>query len=205
MKKYSWLIPLSLFSVLLIIARVVYTSSLMFSFLVWNIFLAAVPLYFSLKALNSNRKLTTTIYSALWLLFFPNSMYIITDLFHLMPRENVPLWFDLLILFSSATNGVLFGFLSLSNMEKTFKKFSSSRMRHVLVLFIMLLCGYGIYLGRFERWNSWDIIAQPYMLSISVMHDIVHPVRNINTWALSLSFGIWMFLLYRFVQKIRLH
>ncbi|HEY9177377.1 MAG TPA: DUF1361 domain-containing protein, partial [Flavipsychrobacter sp.] len=126
MQKYKWLIPLTSFSVLLITIRVAYTSQLMFSFLLWNIFLAAIPLFLSVQALKTNNKLRLLGYSGLWLLFFPNSMYIITDLFHLTEREHIPLWYDLILLFSSAMNGLIYGFLSLSNMEKIIARLNNN-------------------------------------------------------------------------------
>lgn len=203
MQKYKWLIPLTSFSVLLITIRVAYTSQLMFSFLLWNIFLAAIPLFLSVQALKTNNKLRLLGYSGLWLLFFPNSMYIITDLFHLTEREQIPLWYDLILLFSSAMNGLIYGFLSLSNMEKIIARLNNNAIRNLLVFCVMLLCGYGIYLGRFERWNSWDIITQPHNLAGSILSHIVHPFRNIDVWSLSFCFGLWMYLLYRYARILR--
>ncbi len=204
MQKYKWLIQLTSFSILLIVCRVAYTSGLMFSFLLWNIFLAAVPLYFSIKALNAEKKTGIVVYSVLWLLFFPNSMYIITDLFHLHKRPGIPLWYDLLLIFSAATNGMILGFLSVGNMEKVLVRFNSTKVRNLVIFCIMVLCGYGIYLGRFERWNSWDIVAQPHNLAYSMYSHIVHPFRNRDTWLISFGFGLWMYLLYGYTRKLKI-
>lgn len=204
MQKYKWLLPLTCFSTLLVVCRVLFTSSLMYSFLVWNIFLAAVPLYLSVKALNAEKKSSLIVYSMLWLLFFPNSMYIVTDLFHLGKKPQVPLWYDLLLIFSSATNGIIYGFLSLSNMEKILNRFSSARVRNLVIFTVMILCGYGIYLGRFERWNSWDVITQPYDLTYSVVSHITHPFKNSDAWLISFCFGMWMYLLYKYVRLVRI-
>lgn len=203
MQKYKWLLPLTGFSVLLIVARVLYTSEFMFSFLLWNIILALVPLFMSVKALNADTSIKRLVFSCLWLLFFPNSMYIITDLFHLKQRDEIPLWYDLILLFSSAMNGLIYGLLSLSNMEKIIARLNNNILRNLLVFCIMLLCGYGIYLGRFERWNSWDIITQPYSLADSIVSHIRHPFANRDVWMLSFSFGIWMYLLYRYGKTIK--
>lgn len=196
--------PLTIFNTLLIIGRIAYCGKLMFAFLIWNTFLAVVPLYFSVKAINAQKKAPIIGYSILWLLFFPNAMYIITDLFHLTERPGIPLWYDLLLLFSCATNGLILGLLSLRNMDKILSRYLPERSKQLLILMCMILCGYGIYLGRFERWNSWDVITQPYFLISSIAHDIIHPVRNKNVWALSTGFGIWLYLLYRYAQKIRI-
>lgn len=204
MKKYRAILPVTVFSILLIVGRVIYTGELMFCFLLWNIFLAAIPLYFSHKARASTTNIPRLLFSGVWLLFFPNAMYIITDLFHLQDRAVVPLWYDLLLLFSAALNGLAYGLISLRNIDKTWTPFISGRWRHVLIFLVMILCGYGIYLGRFDRWNSWDIVTQPYYLIRCVAYDLIHPLRSKEVWALSTCFGAWLYLLYRYIQKIKI-
>lgn len=203
MKKYSWLNPLILFNIVLILIRIIYTGKLLFAFLVWNLFLAAVPLYFSVKCTKAGSRAGVLTYACLWLLFFPNSMYIITDLFHLTERAEIPLWYDLLLLFSSATTGVLLRMLSLRNIEKQLPEKVNGRVKNLLVFIVMVLCGYGIYLGRFDRWNSWDVVTQPYYLIKSIAYHIIHPIRNSNVWTLSMFFGVWLYLLYHYSKKLR--
>lgn len=204
MKKHSWLLPLLSFSIVLILFRIVYTSTFTFVFLIWNLFLAIVPLYFSEKALVSNKRSYRLGYSLLWLLFFPNSMYIITDLFHLAHRPYIPIWYDLILLFSCAMSGIVLGFLSLSNIEKTFSGSMSKAANSAVIFCIMCLCGYGIYLGRYDRWNSWDIVSRPYYLLRDIAVDIANPIANKEVWALTVCFGIWMYMLYRYTKKIKL-
>lgn len=203
MKKYNWILPPIVFSMVLVFSRVIYSGTFMYLFLVWNLFLALLPVYFSLKAREAKQSFKLLVYSCAWLLFFPNSMYIVTDLFHLSHRPPVQLWYDLLLLFSTAVNGVVLGFLSLSNMEEVFSKYRVGVHRRIIVFCLMLLCGYGIYLGRFERWNSWDLIFQPYWLLYDIASDIIHPYRNKDVWALTLLFGTWMYLLYIYALKFK--
>lgn len=203
LKKYNWLIPSALFSVAMILSRNIYTSNVVFIFLLWNLFLAVVPLYFSHKALQAKKNIYIWMLSGAWLLFFPNAMYIVTDLFHLRERPDAPLWFDLLLLFSTALNGIIMGFLSLYNIEKLLVRYVSRKVSYPIVFLFFVLCGYGVYLGRYERWNSWDVITQPYGLLYDIAYDIVHPFRNKQVWALSASFAMWMFLLYRMIFSVR--
>ncbi len=201
-RKYRWLLPSSFFCVALLIARVVYTGHITFAFLIWNLFLAVLPLYFSYKVLVAGNKKAVLAYVAMWLLFFPNAMYITTDLFHLRERPECPLWLDMLILLSFALNGLLYGFLSLSNIEKLMNGYI--RKQYIMPMIFLFLClsGYGIYLGRYLRWNSWDVVTAPFGLFADMANHVVHPFRNVEVWTLSLLFGTWLFVLYRYIRRV---
>lgn len=196
-RKYKWLLPSLLFSLLFIAGRIVYTDKPMFIFIAWNLFLASIPLYMAHMLQTTIGKVKAMICVCLWLLFFPNSMYIVTDLFHLRERGDVPLWYDLLLLLSSGINGVVMGFYSLHGIEKWMSGFIRRRYLPLIIFLLLFLCGYGVYLGRYERWNSWDIITQPFSLLRDIRYHVVHPFRNINIWALTFSFALWMYLLYK--------
>ncbi len=184
-QSYKWLTQFLLFSISLLVWRVCYTGSLTFLFLIWNLFLAAIPLYIAHKMEQKDSPKIQWLYIAAWLLFFPNSMYIVTDLFHLRDRGDIPLWFDLLTLLSAAMNGVIMGFYSLHKVESHIAGFINRKYRPLWLFAIMLLCGYGIYLGRYGRWNSWDIVAHPFSLLSDISQHILHPFRNRNIWVLS--------------------
>ncbi len=201
--KYNWLKPALLFTLTLIVCRMVYSLSVIFLFIPWNLLLAAVPLFFSYKLNTAQTEKRGYAFLALWLLFFPNAMYIMTDLFHLKQREGVPLWYDLLILFSAATTGIIMGFVSLLNVERYLQKKIPARYISWAIFGFFMLCGYGIYLGRYLRWNSWDIVAQPSGLLSDVLYDFVHPFRNRECWILTLLFGVWMHILYKYFKRIK--
>lgn len=200
-RKYKWLLPSLLFTNVLLLARIAYAQKPTFIFIPWNLFLAILPLYFAYQ-LNSKQVTGAKAWAltALWLLFFPNSMYIITDLFHLRERGNVPLWYDLLILISAAIMGIIMGFASLAQVERFFKDRVPAKYMHCILLCVFMLCGYGIYIGRYLRWNSWDIIAQPFGLFSDMAYHIVHPLRNMECWLLTALFGIWMYMLYSYFR-----
>jgi uncharacterized membrane protein len=195
--------PYMLFSITLLVWRVCYTGHLTFLFLLWNLFLAIIPMYITHKL--ETQTLSTMakwMYVAAWLLFFPNSMYIITDLFHLKERGDIPLWYDLLTLLSAGVNGVIMGFSSLYKIENWMAGFVKKQYRPAILFIVLLLCGYGIYLGRYERWNSWDIVAQPFSLCSNMAGHIIHPFRNKNIWVLSVAFATWMYMLYRHATRL---
>lgn len=200
-QKHKWLLPMLGFNFALIVCRVALTFSLTFLFIPWNVFLAALPLYFSFK-LDRAGKYSGWMLLVLWLLFFPNALYIVTDLFHLKQRADIPLWYDLLILFSAALIGIIMGFLSLQHVEHFLRSKIGPRYIHPIILPVFIISGYGIYLGRYMRWNSWDIITEPMTLMKDIAYDVIHPLRNMECWLLSLLFGIWMYLLYRYFKKL---
>jgi hypothetical protein len=100
----------------LIAVRVLITRELLFVFLLWNLFLAAIPFFLSaalhLASKPPKARLLLPV-GVVWLLFFPNAPYLVTDLFHLEPRPGVPYWYDLALIMSCAWNGLMLAFASL--------------------------------------------------------------------------------------------
>jgi len=203
-QQVKWLWPSLSFSVLLLGVRMLHTESPAFAFLVWNLFLAFVPVLFSELAMTARQKWKGWLYTGLWLLFFPNAMYIVTDLFHLWKHPGVPLWYDLLLLFSSALNGIAMGFYSLYKTEQWLKRNINAGYIKMVRLVVMVISGFGIYLGRYQRWNSWDIVTQPFSLMADVARHVIHPFRYMESWEISVLFGVWMYLLYQYFMKIRI-
>lgn len=204
-KTYHWLLPSLLFTILLLLIRVCFTSSPTFLFLIWNLFLAGIPLLLShfIRKWKSRKAFSYWLCAGGWLLFFPNALYITTDLFHLYERPPVPRWFDLLLLLSAVANGALYGFVSLANMEEMLRRLVGRRAILPTVFSLLVLCGFGIYLGRYLRYNSWDIATNPMALGLDVAAHIRHPFRYVEAWALSGAFGAWSLLLYRAFRRAR--
>jgi uncharacterized membrane protein len=139
--------------------------------------------------------------SFVWLLFIPNSFYIITDLFHLEERAVIPLWFDLALIFSFAWNGLLMGILSVRQMEKLWQ--SKWQQNEILFIYpIMLLNAFGIYIGRYLRYNSWDVVSNPFGLSEDIVYLLIHPIRNRFDWSMIICFSVFMTLIYLTIKKL---
>jgi uncharacterized membrane protein len=195
----------SVFSICLAFARVIYTGQLMFLSLIWNLFLAFIP--YALTRLLMQRpgwvknKWKFGAAGFVWLLFIPNSFYIITDLFHLEERAVIPLWFDLALIFSFAWNGLLMGILSVRQMEKFWQ--SKWKQNEILFIYpIMLLNAFGIYIGRYLRYNSWDVVSNPFGLSEDIVYLLIHPIRNRFDWSMIICFSIFMTLIYLTIKKL---
>jgi len=202
----QWLIISCGFSCLLLIARVFITGYLTYIFLVWNLFLAFLPyaitewLWTHSQVAKNKWKLMAAM--ILWLLFIPNSFYILTDLFHLDTFHSAPKWFDLLLLFSFAWNGLLLGLISVRKTEMLLEEVSGRGFSLVIVFMVMWLNAFGIYIGRYLRFNSWDVITQPFSLFNEMFEILLHPVRNKMEWGMMMVYALFMTLLYITIKKL---
>jgi uncharacterized membrane protein len=195
----------SIFSMALLIFRLLYTGSLLFVFLSWNLFLAFVPYLISKHLANAGGKWQwwqQVLLGLVWLLFIPNSFYLITDLFHLDKNEIVPLWYDLALLLSFAWSGILFGILSVRQMEKLFESFFRKKSEFLFLAPLMLLNGFGVYVGRYLRFNSWDVITDPFMLIRDIIYLFIHPIRSRFDWSMIICYTILLMLIYYTLKKL---
>jgi len=188
---------LIVFVVGMIIARIGYSSSLRFIYLLWNLFLGWIPLQLSiyLSKRDGNKWKDWIIFLA-WLLFFPNALYIVTDLIHLKGHANVPIWYDAILLFTCAITGLLMAFASLYRIEMfLMKKINKAGVNKVIVL-VIFLGSFGVYLGRFLRVNSWDVIVNPFELLNEIWIRLLYPFKYYRTWVVTLLLTVLFNLLY---------
>jgi len=183
--------------VALVTARFVVSRQFAYFNLVWNIFLAWLPLSFAFLAGRfraSRRGLLACAF--LWLLFLSNSPYLVTDLVHLKPRPPVPLWFDILLLQSFVLTGLSLRFLSVYLMHRLVAHSFGWRAGWIFTWLILGLTGFGIYLGRFDRWNSWAVFVSPVALSRYICDVVVHPRANKTAVVFSMLCGVFLLLTY---------
>jgi uncharacterized membrane protein len=221
------LVASTCFSFTLVFLRIIHTHSTIFAFMAWNLFLAYIPYALStwLTARRSRHPLTNSLstpptppvrrrqwaggkpldiaIALAWLLFVPNSFYILTDLYHLTDSRHphVPEWYDLILIFSFAWNGLLLGVLSVRQMEKLLPV--KGIFRGTLIVFlVMALSAFGVYTGRYLRYNSWDILSNPFQLTADILYIIVHPLRNQQAWGMILCFTILLSFIYSMLKKM---
>jgi len=188
----------------MISCRIIYSGSWMYTFLLWNIFLAWIPFQLSsllLRGKKNNLWGSGFLFTA-WLLFFPNSLYIITDLIHLEMKTSVPLWYDVVLLFSSASIGLIMAFASLYRIELFFTGRMKNSLVDKLIVGCLFLGSFGVYLGRFLRWNSWDIIADPGQLTTEIIIRFLLPHQHWRTWAITFLFTCFFSVLYFSFKKL---
>jgi len=189
---------LLLFSIGLVVFRVKYTNKLFFAFLLWNLFLAILPLAFIKLRYISKNKLWIFCCFTLSLLFLPNAPYIVTDLFHIRPRGEMPIWFDTLMIFSSALSGLILFYATLFEMERILPQ----RWGFPGILSIVFLSAFGIYLGRYLRFNSWDLMSDPTDLLTEILTIFSNPFAYPGTWGMTLSYGGLLLIGYLILKSI---
>jgi uncharacterized membrane protein len=202
----------SLVSVLLFACGAVRNHSLDFDYLVWNLFLAWLPLLFAVYLV---RTLQTKLWSSwqgltlsiLWLAFLPNSFYMISDSIHLQTTARVDILYDTVLFTSFIYTGVILGFSSLFLIHLQLKKRLAARQAGLWIAATLLICCFGIYLGRDLRWNSWDIITNPGGLLFDVSDRLLHPAAYPQMLITVASFFTLLttmyYLLWRGVQALR--
>jgi uncharacterized membrane protein len=199
---------ISIFCLLLCLFRMFWTDQITYFFLNWNLFLAFVPWLFSSLMIIfprfQKKPILVLMLLGAWLLFFPNAPYILTDLFHLQwSQHTMPLWFDLTLVMSYAWVGLLFGFTSLMDAEKVVANYLPKKLIPVMSTVLLFLGSFGIYLGRYLRWNSWDIIQEPMTLLYDVGDRFVNPIEHPRTWGVTIFMGLMLNMMYWSFRLLR--
>jgi uncharacterized membrane protein len=176
--------------------RALATHSFGHAYLLWNLFLAWVPLLITIKAQKHQKtKHKVLILSILWLLFFPNAPYIITDLVHLQPNNANQFWHELILFFAFACVSLACGLLSMLQIQKIWAAFFSPKISLMLIALVIPLSAFGIYLGRIQRWNSWDAFLHPKTL----IYRSIWAIFNSKTaWVITIEFSILIASAYLF-------
>ena len=184
------------FCLCLSLIRVKMTTSIYLMFLIWNLFLAVIPFlltsYLKTRNLFEN-KFKNGLIILIWLLFLPNSFYIITDFVHLSLSNSYTFWYDLLLISSYSTLGFLLGIISLQDFEKSLSSKFNSIITSILLFSISILSGFGIYLGRILRYNSWDILKNP----IDLFTDLLNIFLTTKSLGFSILFGCFIYIIFR--------
>lgn len=164
----------------MIVVRKFHAGKTGFGLLIWNLFLAWVPLvaallFYGLAQRRGRPWLLLPGLAVVWFLFFPNAPYIVTDLVHLKERPPVPYWYDNICVVAFVQTGLFAGYLSLYLMQEVVRAWLGRWLGWGFALGMLALSGFGIYLGRFLRWNSWDALLDP-------LDTLRHAARVANPW-----------------------
>lgn len=192
-------------SVVLIAFRVFFTQQITFAFLLWNLFLAFIPFGLStMLGLSAGRLKARVLLPVglVWLLFFPNAPYILTDLFHLERRVSIPYWYDLALILSCAWNGLMLAYASLIDMQTLVARRLGTGAGWAFATVALLLSSFGIYLGRYLRFNSWDVVTNPLTLFFDIVSRLLHPFSHPSTWGVTLLYGVFLVLGYATVRLL---
>ncbi len=188
------IILLIILSVVLNILRVIIWDRVSFIYILWNIFLALLPFLVSsiLININNQKKIKNYLFfiiGIIWLLLIPNAPYIITDFIHIGEVRAVPELYDSFLLFSSAWVGLLLGLHSINHIEQILKTKYKKNIALAIITIIIIFISFGIYLGRFLRFNSWDVFAKPQVF----LNGIVEIFSNTKNMTEALLYTLLFF------------
>lgn len=178
-----------------------------FLWLTWNLFLAWVPYGLALVAgflhERGTRWWTLAPLAVAWLLAFPNAPYLLTDFIHLRYRPGIPMWFDVALLGLFAATGWMLGLLSLEVWKQLLEERVGRAAAWAGVALVSVLSGYGIYLGRVERWNSWDVLTEPRSLLSAMGSHLREPGGNPELLGITALFTVLVLLSYCAFEHLR--
>lgn len=213
--KKIFLIPfvLTIATVLLVVYEMIFDEKWQTAFLLLNLFLAWIPLLLSFLIFTIHKSSVKPVFKAIfmllfgvvWFLFYPNAPYLLTDVIHIQTDDYVILknhvfvyasnflpWLELAQFVLTIFTGIIIGFLSLFMIHKIF--FDKNKiMSWVFVIFVSLTSGFGIYVGRFLRLNSWEILN---------MFSTIKGSESFKIMEFSFVFGIIWFLIYLSLYEI---
>lgn len=200
LRQHTILLLLAAFSICLLLVRGKITHSVFYFFLIWNLFLAYTPLavvsYLQNDIKLMERKLWFYLLFFSWLVLLPNAPYLITDFIHLKKESTVPVWFDVLLLISFSVSGLLFGLTSMKKMFTILMVKFNPLLSWFIMALVCVLSGFGIYMGRFLRFNSWDILHKPFEVINTVFLSLNATDTFRTAWGVTFGFGCLMFLLF---------
>ena len=191
------LVLISIIAIVFNLARLDAWGTTNLLYLIWNLFLAWVPYVISLFFIKKETPVKYFIpIFIVWILFFPNAPYLVTDVLHLA-SPSPALWYDSLLFFFFGWIGLFLGMLSLFRVNEYLKTHLSYFFSEISVLGICLISSFGVYLGRFARWNSWDIFIHP----LSVYRDFFSLPADLTQTGVPLMFVLVFTVFMYFVYK----
>ncbi len=172
-----------------------------YSFLNWNLFLAWLPLIFSTILLRYTRRNPWVspaglAWTVVWLGFLPNSFYLVTDFMHLQGSTARTLLFDVVLLLLFTLAGLVVGFVSVYQVHRLLLLRINSASASRVVAGVFFACSFAIYLGRFLRWNTWDVVTNPAGIILDVTDRIFDPGAHQQTFWITILFFAMLTTLY---------
>jgi uncharacterized membrane protein len=192
---------LSLVSLGFYVGGVISSRSLGDWYLVWNLFLAWLPLFFAWTIIKFLKHHTWsgwggTILTVFWFIFLPNSFYIVSDFIHLGDVGQSDAQYDAIMFLMFALSGLLLGYVSLYMIHLQLIRRLRRTTSHILVAIVLLICSYAIYLGRDLRWNSWDAFLHPSGVIFSLSDPFLAPSTHHDAFTTTLTFFVLLGTLY---------
>lgn len=194
------LIVVSIIAVVFDLARLDLLGMTTPLYLIWNLFLAWIPYIVSLYFIKKETSIKIFIpLFIFWILFFPNAPYLVTDVMHIVSSPMPFVWYDSLLFFFFGWIGLLLGMISLFHIHQYFKNHFNYLISEIIILAICLVSSFGVYLGRFERWNSWDFFFHPLNLIKDSLNISADPTNGVAPLTFISIFCIFLYSVYKMI------
>ena len=194
------LLVLSVMAVSLSLSRTQITQNFTHIWMNWNLFLAWLPLVAAIIASqlhSKGRSVSMSLFLLIWLLFLPNAPYMMTDLIHIATSPQYMLWYDGIMFFTFALVGIGTWVSSLTLVEEMICRQISTRIHRVIFISsISLLTGFGVYLGRELRFNSWDLLHNGSEIWRAIGDVILHPTQHQPVVSMTIIFAVMLMIAY---------
>lgn len=197
-KITKMLLIISFIAIIFNLARLDIWGTTNLLYLIWNLVLAWIPYLISLFFIKKDtpKKYFIPLF-ILWFLFFPNAPYLVTDVLHIVASSPSLLWYDSLLFFFFGWIGLFLGMLSLFNVHQYLRARLSYFLSEIIIFIICFISSFGMYLGRFQRWNSWDMFIHPVVLMKHLFNISANFTHTGIPLLFVIIFTIFMYSIYR--------
>ncbi len=201
---------LSMFMLAMIAFQTIYAGNSENLAMAWNLFLAWIPFVLALIIYDrgtpdASSPTALGVAAVLWLLFLPNAPYVVTDLKYIDGFSGASALYNVVLLASAAGTGLLLGLTSLFLMHAVARRLVGGFNAWALVVGALGLSSFGIYLGRVQRWNSWDVFVRPGSLFSEIADGLLHPLSHPRPIAVTIVFTSFLLgsylVFYLFAQR----
>lgn len=200
------LFGLTIASLLMWLVAALANNSYDYWYLLWNTLLAWVPfllgfLVIAMSRMHGWRSWKTIVSGAAWLGFLPNTFYMVTDYIHLQEFVRTDVMLDIVMFTMFVITGLSLGFASVLMIHQEVRHKTRIHHRALLLGGIFLLCGFALYLGRELRWNTWDIISNPFGIIFNISDLIIHPGAHPQAFETTVLFFVFLSFIYYAIYR----
>ncbi len=191
-------------ALLLYLARSIATGTAQFSFMAWNLVLSLVALVTAVSFVvyrQKSSKYLSWVFFVLWVFLLPNTFYMLTDFVHVRESGDINMLFDIVLVGLFAMNGFVHGLLSIFIVHKTLIKRFQKIYVHASIVIIMLSSSFAVDMGRYLRWNSWDVLINPRALLFDVSDTFLNPANYDRSFLITGVFFVAISSLYLLVWE----
>lgn len=163
-------------------------------FLIWNLFLAWIPLVAALGFAVVRGRFWLLPLGVVWLVFLPNAPYLVTDLVHL--REGYELWRHVLQYGFAAWTGLILGVVSMRLVHRRLTVEFGAVTGWLAMAATVALCAIGVVIGRFQRWNSWDLVNRPDEVVSATFDWVANPFSSVQSTGVGIAVAAFLAFAY---------